>query len=284
MPQVSMRKSLFLLTVVIATMPLSTLAFDVPPNDGFYTESIDVLSDEQEASIELMLGNYVKETSNTIAILMTDSMSGASIVEAAVETGRKWKVGTAEHNNGILIFTALRDRETTIQVGYGLEGAVPDIVAGGIIQEDIGPNFAQSRYYEGLLAAIDALKKHIGGEYTAARYNEGPSGFGQFGFILLLVGGNFLAALLGRSKSWWLGGVIGAGVGVLLASLYGWWLSIPLFIVIGLVFDYIVSRMPPGGGRHGGPWGGFGGGRGGGGGYSGFGGGSFGGGGASGRW
>ncbi len=275
------------LGLLLAFPSVTVAAYEVPVNDGFYTQTFEVLTPDQEVNIEQILTKYQQDTSNEIAILMLDTLSGATIEEAGLETGRKWRVGTEQNNNGILIIAALQEREMRIEVGYGLEGAVPDITAKGIIEQVIGPEFAEARYYEGLLAGIDALQKHIGGEYTADRYTEEEGSVWSGLFIFVLVFGNFLAALLGRSKSWWLGGVIGGIIGVILTILWTWWVAIPGFIVLGLLFDYVVSRNPPRGGRggRGGYWGGGGfGGGGGGGGFGGFGGGSFGGGGASGRW
>ncbi len=264
--------------------------FAVPANDGFVTVFSDsVINATQEADLEQTLSDYKKTTSNEIAILVVKSLSGADIADTAVQVGRKWGVGGASQNNGILILLSYDDRQIFIATGYGLEGAVPDIVAKGIVERDMLPNFRNGDYYEGFKEGIDALQKHIGGEYTASRYTSVTEAAWFpfllfFGFIALQV----LAAVLGQSKAWWQGGVIGGVAGVILAVWFAWWLSIPILVVLGLVFDFIVSRMKPSGRRGGrGGWGsgGFGGSGGGsGGGFGGFSGGSFGGGGAGGRW
>lgn len=259
-------------------------AYEVPVNDGLVTQTQAFLTPAQEQDIEQRLLAYNRATTNEIAILLTDTLAGEAIADVGLQVGRKWGVGT-EKNNGILLLAALQDREVTIQVGYGLEGAVPDIVAKGIIDQDIVPAFRDAQYAEGLLAAIDALEKHIGGEYTAERYEEQPVSLGQFGFLFVFIVLNFLGSFLARTKSFWMGGVLGGIFGVVLTVLYSWWLAIPLLVVLGFVFDFIVSRAPVNRrGRWGGGMGGFGGRGGGGGGFGGFGGGSFGGGGASGKW
>jgi uncharacterized protein len=263
-------------------------AFTVPVNDGYVTDLTSTLLPEQDEQLEATLRAFEKETSNQIAVLMVQSLSGSTINEVGVQVGRSWGVGSKENDNGILMLIALADRELGILTGYGLEGAVPDIVAKGIIDEDITPQFRDGKYYEGVVAGIESLKKHIGGEYTAERYGENEWG-GAFpgilfaGFVVL----QFLGALLGHSKSWWLGGVLGGVLGIILLMIFGWWLTIPVLVAVGLLFDFIVSRMPRTGKHRGGRfWGGWGGGMGGGGGggFGGFGGGSFGGGGASGKW
>ncbi len=281
--------------LAVAGGATSAFAFDVPPNDGYVTDTANVLSVEDRSQITATLSAYQKETSNQIAVLIVNSLGGEPIADVAVEVGRKWGIGTKENNNGILLLVAYADREIFLATGYGLEGAVPDIVTKGIIEQEILPKFRDGDYAGGITAGITALQKHIGGEYTADRYasSSGDSGglwpFLFFAGILVL---QWAIVALGRTKSWWLGGVLGGVCGLGLAVLFGWWLSIPLLFITGLVIDYIASKMyrpgrPGRRGGRGGFWGsggGFGSGGSGGGGFGGFGGGSFGGGGAGGKW
>lgn len=271
----------------------SAYAFDVPVNDGFVTDFATaempngLLSDEEEDALEADLTQYRTETSNEIAVVTVPNLNGEAVADVAVEIGRKWGVGTDE-DNGILMLISYEDREIWIATGYGLEGAVPDLIAHGIAAKDIAPAFKEAEYAEGIQAGIAALKKHIGGEYTAERYEESAdvSGFFPWVIFLIFIGLDWLAAIFGRSKSWWLGGVVGGVLGLVLTVIFSWWVSIPVLVLLGLFFDYIVSKAGPRsrGGR-GGPWGGMGGTRGGGsGGFGGFGGGSFGGGGGGSKW
>lgn len=280
--------------VLIVFIQQSAYAYDVPPNDGLVTvgtsASTDVMTRDQRDQLEKKLIAYDRETSNQIAIAIVQSLQGEAIEEVALQIARKWGVGSAK-NNGILLLFSYDDREVRVEVGYGLEGAVPDIVASGIINTDMIPHFREGDYYSGFDAAISSLQKHIGGEYTADRYDkEVSSGFAPYAYFFAFILFQWLFVILGRTKSWWLGGVLGGIGGVVLVGLYGWWLSIPLLTIFGLLFDFVVSKnfhskgktkWWAGGGW--GPGGGFGGGRGGGG-FGGFGGGGFGGGGASGRW
>ncbi len=272
--------ALFLFAIPLAS------AFTIPVNDGFVTDATGTLTSAQDTQLEETLRTYKDATSNEIAVLMVGTLSGSSINEVGVQVGREWGVGSKENDNGILMLIALVDREMAILTGYGLEGAVPDIVARGIIDEDITPHFRDGNYFDGIVAGVDSLQKHIGGEYTAKRYSDEASGAWPGFLFFLFIVFDLLAAFLGRTKSWWLGGVLGGIFGLVLSLAFGWWVSIPGLLVLGLLFDFVVSRLSIGKGRHrGGFWGGWGGGVGGGkGGFGGFGGGSFGGGGASGRW
>ena len=273
--------------VGVALIPVSLAAFSVPPNDGFVTDTSGTLTADQKQTLDTVLREYQQKTSNEIAVLIVQTLGGEDILQAGVDVLRTWGVGDKQENNGIVMLIALEDHQITIQTGYGLEGAVPDIVAKGIIDTDITPQFRDGKYFEGIQAGITSLEKHIGGEYTADRYSEDQGSVAApFVFFFLLVAVNFLGSYLARSKSWWLGGVLGGVFGSVLTIFFGWWLAIPALVVLGLVFDYVVSKFPPTGGRRGrwggGFWGGgFGGGSGGGGG---FGGGSGGGGGARGSW
>ena len=280
---------MFCLCFALFSTVKTNAAFTVPPNDGFVTDAAGILTVSQKSSIARTLEDYRDKTSNEIVVVILKDLGGTDIQDAGLQIGRQWGIGSKGKNNGILMLVDYADREVRFDVGYGLEGAVPDIVAKGIIETDIVPNFRNGDYAGGIAAAIDSFKKHIGGEYTADRYASKkesgvPGAVFLFGFLLL----QWLLSVLGRTRSWWLGGVFGFIGGMMLATMFGWWLAIPVLIPLGLFLDYAVSRSykSRGGTRWwaGGGWGPGGGGMGGGGGFGGFGGGSFGGGGASGRW
>jgi uncharacterized protein len=291
-----MMKRLFSCGIILtaALLPfLANAAFSIPVNDGYITDEAHILSTEEEQNLETTLFQYKEQTSNEIAILIVGSLDGYPIADAAVEVGRAWKVGTKE-NNGVLMLIDYSGHEIFIATGYGLEGALPDIVVHGIVEKDMVPLFRDGKYEEGIMKAIDSMKKHVDGEYTADRYassNEDFSFLPVFFFFFFLFG-EWILAILARSKSWWGGGVVGGIGGLVLTAIFSWWISIPILVSIGLFLDYVVSKNYKQRGKtawwaggNWGPGGGFGGGRGsGGGGFGGFGGGSFGGGGGGGKW
>ena len=271
-------------------MPVSAL--QIPPNEGYVTDAADVLTLDQETKLQNLLRQYSQQTSNEIAIAILPELAGEPIADAAVTIGRKWGVGKAKQNNGVLILVGYKEQEVFIAPGYGLEATLPDLVVKGVIERDMIPMFREGDYAGGLEAGISSIMKHASGEFTESRYEtDGSLGFFPWIIFLFFIVLNWFAASFAKTKSWWLGGIVGAVFGVILTVLFAWWWSIAALAVIGFAFDYIVSRnpgmvqnrrrrFPGGGGGFGG--GGFGGGSGGGGG--GFGGGSFGGGGAGGKW
>ncbi|THU34273.1 TPM domain-containing protein [Niastella caeni] len=224
-----------------------------------------VLSPGDEQQLESLLTAYDDSTSNQIAIVLVNTLNDYPIEEYALKILRDWGVGNKKTNNGIVILAAIEDRKIRIEVGYGLEGAIPDITANHIIQNDIVPNFRSGDYFEGLSKAAGSIIKAAAGEYKApAGYRKKKGGgsaipFGAIVFIIILI-----ALFGGRNR--------GGGGGFMSRRGSGW------------IGPFILGNMI-GRGSSGGDWGGGGGGwSGGGGGFGGFGGGSGGGGGASGSW
>lgn len=271
--------------------PVSAQKIELPANDGYVTDSARLLTPEQDQALEDLLSAYERETSNQIVVLIIPSLRGESGLDIALEAHRTWGVGGSEKDNGIVLLVAYEDREVFISVGNGLEGAVPDIVAKGVIDEEIVPRFREGAYAEGIRGAIEALQKHIGGEYTADRYAErNGAGWSPAMFFVFLVLLQWIVAILERTKSWWLGGVLGGIGALILVAIFSWWWTIPILVAAGLLLDFLVSRnfkkRGPTKWWAGGNWG-----PGGRGGFGGFGGGGFhggggtaSGGGAGGRW
>lgn len=261
---------------------------------GFVNDYAGLLSDSQRVEIEGKLLSFEQETNNEIAVVTINSLDGDTIENFAVKLFADWGIGKKVNDNGVLILVAKNDRLMRIEVGYGLEGLLTDAQSFSIINNIMQPAFREDDFYGGIDRAVDQIIVTIGGTALSLTSVENQSnsypiesffGLGVFIFI-------FLISLLKHSKSWWLGGVIGAFIGVVIglvqsSILLGAVLMI-ILAVAGLVLDLIVSKHYQNskdkkfitgwfhrGGR---------GGRGGGFGSGGFGGGRSGGGGASGRW
>jgi uncharacterized protein len=222
------------------------------------------LTPQQAQQLENKLVAFDDSTSIQIAVALVKSVGEYDINEYALELGRKWGVGSKK-NTGVMIVVAVGDRKISIQTGYGIEGALPDISTKSIIENDIKPSFKQGDYYSGLDAGVNSIIKLTKGEYK----NENPKakaskGGGPSAIIILLVIVVIIIIIIRRGGGGGGSQVIG-GRGV--ADALFW------------------SMLLGGGGRSSGGSS-FGGGSsgGGGGGFGGFGGGSFGGGGSSGSW
>jgi uncharacterized protein len=226
----------------------------------YVTDRAGVFGPGQAEALNARLEQFERDTSNQVLVWVDSKVpEGFTLEDFTVRAGQKWGAGQKATDNGAILFVFPEDRKVRIEVGYGLEGPLPDATAKQIIDFEIVPHFRNGDYPGGIAAGADAMMAAAKGEYRGSgrTVDEGRRGKGKqvsgcvsalffFGIFV------FLPILMRRNRAfrshggggWWTGGGFGGGGG-------------------------------------GGFSGGFGGG--GGGGFSG-GGGSFGGGGASGSW
>lgn len=133
---------------------------------NYVTDESGTLTASQVSSLESKLSQFEKETSNQLVVYIISSLEGESLEEKSYETAEKSGIGQKGKNNGVLLFIAMNDRKLRIEVGYGLEGALPDALCNQIIRKEITPHFKQGEYYEGINAGVDAIINATKGEYT----------------------------------------------------------------------------------------------------------------------
>lgn len=282
-------------------MPVSAL--EVPPAPPLNQPIVDrtgTLSTQDIASISSIINGSRARKDYQMAVLMISTLGTDDYIDRyALSVARQWGVGTDAKDNGVLLLIAKDDRKVRIEVGRGLEGDLTDVESSRIIRNVIAPAFREADYAGGVSRAVTSIANQVEGKSDPASQSASNASASKFDWTWVFYLGfwilPWLASVLARSQSWWLGGVIGAGLGFGFAGLVGW--AIPAVIaagvltMFGFLFDFIVSRnyrqatgrgdTPSwwAGGTYWGGGGGFGGGSGGG-----FGGGDFGGGGASGDW
>ena len=278
--------------LVLLFVSLFVLAEDrpIPPLTGRVVDETQTLSAEQRRALEAKLQDFELHKGSQIVVLITGTTFPEGIESYSIRVADAWKIGRKGVSDGILVVVAKSDRAMRLEVGYGLEGAIPDAMAKRLIDEVFIPGFRAGDFYDGLNAGVDRLIKVIDGE-PLPEVSQSNAGSGnprsiESYFVLFMVAtlgiGGLLRRLLGPLPA---ALVVGAGIGLL-----AWLIIAPVLValvagIVAFVFTLFGSAGLPGrfgGGGFGG--GGFGGGgSGGGGGFSG-GGGGFGGGGASGRW
>ncbi len=287
--------------VVASLLWLATAAFaqdmlPVPPLSGRVVDQTGTLTPAQAQALTAKLEAIETQRGAQLVVLIVPTTQPEDIATYGQRVADTWKVGRRDVGDGLVIVVAKNDRRINIEVAKTLEGAIPDVLAGRIINDQIKPAFRANDYAGGLNAAIDRLDKAIGGEALPAptgkgggNANRGPFGgfdiqdLAIFLFVAVPIVGALLTAIFGRK----LGAVVtGGAVGAV-----AWFLTASLLVAggAGLIALILIGVMGVGSGRsgRGGPiiWGGGGGGfGGGGGGFRSGGGGDFGGGGASGSW
>jgi uncharacterized protein len=229
-----------------------------PPHLVNNLSKTEFISGGEASALEARLVEFSNATSNQICVVITDDLKGLDPNDYATRVMRKWKVGQAKTNNGIVILikpkTADEKGQIFITPGYGLEGAIPDITCKAIVEHEIKPQFIKGDYAGGLNAGITVLMSLAKGEYNSAAYAKKYESSGSIRRMLIPIVIIVVLFILFVSRG---GGGTSAGM------LGGFWIG---------------SGGFGGGGFSGGGGGGDGGG------FGGFGGGSGGGGGAGGSW
>lgn len=229
--------------------PCVAWALEVPTLAGRVNDTAGVLSSGEASALEQRLRDYEQKTGHQFSLLTIPSLEGEDVAGYSIRVAEKWGLGDKQRDDGALLLIAVGDRKMRIEVGYGLEPSLPDVLAGRIIRNVMAPRFRENDYAGGINAAFDAMMKAAAGEAVG------------------------IPASKPKSTEW-------HGLAWPL-----FWLV--LFFIIGMSrgrrrggFVFLPGMGSGFGGRSSGGFGGFGGG---GGGFSG-GGGGFGGGGASGDW
>lgn len=155
----------------------------IPKLKMWATDLTNTLSQSELQDLNERLKSFQDTTSNQIVVLMIPSLENYPIEMLAEETATKNKIGTEKNDNGILLLIAKDDRELRLEVGYGLEGSVPDAIASSIIRNVIRPQFRDNNYYLGINDGINAIIAAIGGEYKA----EDADDNGGFPFVILII-------------------------------------------------------------------------------------------------
>lgn len=231
-------------------------------------DAVGVLSDSEQNSLNTRLSEFAASSSNQIVVVIVPDLCGMDKAQYATELGHEWGVGQAKFDNGVVLLVkptgGRGERHTFIAVGYGLEGAIPDITARHIAEYELIPSFKKNDFYQGISNACNVIIDLASGEYNYQVYEKKKTrGAIIGGIVILLIFGMVIFLFIYRAREY--------------ARLndISFWTAL-----------WLISNT---GRSHRGTWGGFSGGRGGGGGFGGggfggFGGGGFGGGGAGGSW
>jgi len=277
-----MRWRLLLVWALLCLLPSAQAQLrPVPAGDRQLLDLAGVLSSAARERLLARLQTIERQRGSQLAILLVPSTRPEPIEDYSIRVVDEWKLGRRKVDDGVLLLVAVEDRSMRIEVGRGLEGAIPDAVAKRIIDERMAPAFRQRDFEGGLSAAIDAIDSRLAGEALPPPTRGSGHGGTDFGPLLTLgllasiIGGSILRSVFGR--------LLGSAITAALVGIAAWFMTANLLVALVaavLTFVFVLGTRgggpPLGGRRHGGNFGG-------GTSWSG-GGGGFGGGGASGRW
>jgi uncharacterized protein len=137
---------------------------EVPALKYRVTDLTGTLNPDQFAALEAKLSAFEKQKGSQVAVLIVPTTQPESIEEYSIRVVEKWKLGRKRVDDGVLLLVAKDDKKLRIEVGYGLEGAIPDAIARRIIAEDIAPRFKQGDFYGGIVLGVDRILRTIEGE------------------------------------------------------------------------------------------------------------------------
>lgn len=230
--KIAVEKHSLTLLLIILLLPLSLGAQDFPSEPvGHVNDFAEILSPSETRQLETKLRSYRDTTTNVIAIATLSDLQGYAIEEVATQLFNDWKMWHEDRYNGVLVVVAPNERKMRIEVGYGLEGAIPDVLAGRIIREILAPHFRDGDYYGGFDRATSAMIELASGEYegelTRTSSSDVKGYFDLIVFILFLVFVVYASSRRGGGKNGrrrkrhslgsggiiWLGGGFGSGGG-----------------------------------------------------------------------
>ena len=213
-----MRRKFFFLWLIFFLSGYQALALEVPEKpEGRVTDYTGTLSPSEKGTLERKLADFEKETTNQIAVLLIPSLEGDSLEDYSIRLAEKWKIGQKGRSNGVIFLIVKNDRKLRIEVGYGLEGTLPDALSGSILSNEITPRFKAGQFFLGIEAGLNAIVAATKGEYKPPKKRESRSRTSPWGMFLpvLLFFGLFASLNLvarrrhfhsGGSRGWTTGG------------------------------------------------------------------------------
>ncbi|HXG53243.1 MAG TPA: TPM domain-containing protein [candidate division Zixibacteria bacterium] len=228
-----------------AISPCAAAALEVPPLRGRVNDLAGMLPPERIARLEQRLAAFESETGHQVAVLTIPSLEGDDLESFSIRVAESWKIGQKGFDNGAILLVARDDRKLRIEVGYGLEGVIPDAIASRIVRETIVPRFRRNDFAGGIEAGVEEILRAARGEKLpdAPRRSAPENGSAWAPLLFLLLIPTYLASHLvarRRRRAPLVGALSGAvlgglGAGLALGSGAGFSLALLVFLVLAAV-------------------------------------------------
>ncbi len=188
---------LILLFLLLSVVPVA--ARDIPNPTGYVNDTAGIMSKTVKLKLEQFLHDFEASDSTQITVLTIPSLEGENLEDYSMKVLENWGIGQKNKDNGALLLVAKDERKIRIEVGYGLEGRLTDLLAGRIIDNEISPRFKQGDFDGGIVSGVVGIAEAVRGEYTGTGTTRSKKKGSPFGFLFLLFFlGPFLARLGGR--------------------------------------------------------------------------------------
>jgi uncharacterized protein len=179
-----------------ALLACPAAALDVPYLAGRVNDTAGMLSGDERAKVETALATLERDTGAQVAVLTIPTLAGESLDDYSMRVAQTWKLGRKGHDDGVLFLIARDDRKMRLEVGYGLEGKLPDALCGRILDNLVRPEFRVGRYGAGIERAIGAVSAAIAGKAVKAEPPAGSARRGSFGWAAILPMSIFLLVMI----------------------------------------------------------------------------------------
>ncbi len=194
---------LLCLFFIFLTVDSSVAALNIPQPTGYVNDKARIISQTVELKLEQFLRDFEKSDSTQITILTIPTLDGEVLEEYSLKVFENWKIGQKGKDNGALLLVAKAEKKIRIEVGYGLEGRLTDLLAGRIIDNEISPKFKQGDFDGGIVSGVVGMAEAVRGEYTGTgKTGSRKKKSSPFGLIFLFFFlGPLISRLTGRRSS-----------------------------------------------------------------------------------
>ncbi|MEK6963686.1 MAG: TPM domain-containing protein, partial [Nanoarchaeota archaeon] len=142
-------------------LTLTAYAYALPTYQGYVTDQAKLFSPAEQMQLEQVLTQIEQNTTAEVAVVTVDSLEGLAIEDYSIKLAEEWKVGKKDLDNGLIILIAPNERKYRVEVGYGLEGTLPDSLTGRLGREILVPAFRSNQYGQGVLELVKTLQGYL---------------------------------------------------------------------------------------------------------------------------
>lgn len=195
-----------MIAVALVTAP-AFANFEVPKLTGPVVDNAHIVNERDRQYLDQLIRRVYESSQVQMQVLTVDSLGGEAIEQASIAVTDKWKLGKKGDDKGVLLFVAVQDHKVRIEVGQGLEGDLPDILASRIIREVIVPAFKQGDMSGGVVAGVQNIAAIVAPDLGLNTHKKQMNGDNAVAIVyILFILFTFIFGLFGRRRGFWGGG------------------------------------------------------------------------------